>query len=267
VDAVTIPGCRPPGARRPVSERAAAKRLVAQVRHDHPHLSLIVGMDGEFATGPMLKELAARDMGFILTAQDGDHTHLVQQVQAAQAAGKLTEVVRHDPVTGQEQRYRYVNDLELNETHPDLKVNYLEYRQDDGEQEHRWTWVTHLRLGKGTVTTVMRGGRARWKIENETFNTLKNQGYHYEHNYGHGKEHLSGVLATLMLLAFLVDQVQQASCPLFQAVWAKLKSKRALWEKIRSLFETMLLSSWQQLYEALLYGFERYPPVILTDTS
>jgi hypothetical protein len=38
------------------------------------------------------------------------------------------------------------------------------------------------------VEPVMRGGRARWKIENETFNTLKNQGYNFEHNYGHGKK-------------------------------------------------------------------------------
>ena len=60
------------------------------------------------------------------------------------------------------------------------------------------------------------GGRARWKIENETFNTLKNQGYHLEHNYGHGEQNLSVVLALLMMLAFLVDQVQQLCCPLFQ---------------------------------------------------
>jgi hypothetical protein len=38
--------------------------------------------------------------------------------------------------------------------------------------------------------TLMRGARARWKIENETFNTLKNQGYHFEHNFGHGDQPL-----------------------------------------------------------------------------
>ena len=69
----------------------------------------------------------------------------------------------------------------------------------------------------------MRGGRARWKIENETFNTLKNQGYHFEHNYGHGKKSLSVVLAMVMMLAFLVDQTQQLCCPLFQAAWATCK--------------------------------------------
>src|SRR5262245_22145728 len=68
----------------------------------------------------------------------------------------------------------------------------------------------------------MRGGRARWKIDNETFNTLKNQGYQFEPNYGHGEQPLSVVFAMLMMLAFLVDQGQQRCCALCQAVWAQL---------------------------------------------
>ena len=58
----------------------------------------------------------------------------------------------------------------------------------------------------------MREGRARWKIENETFNTLKNQGHEFEHNYGHGYKNLSVTLAYLMMLAFLVDQAQLIGC-------------------------------------------------------
>ena len=87
----------------------------------------------------------------------------------------------------------------------------------------------------------MRGGRARWKIENETFNTLKNQGYHLEHNYGHGEQNLSVVLALLMMLAFLVDQVQQLCCPLFQAAWHKMKTKCHLWEEAPSPFSLAAL--------------------------
>ena len=87
-------------------------------------------------------------------------------------------------------------------------------------------------VNKGTVYQLSCGGRARWRIENETFNTLENQG-HFEHNFGHGYQHLSVVFAVLMMLAFLVDRVQQLCCPLFQAVWAKLGSKRRLWEKMR----------------------------------
>ena len=112
----------------------------------------------------------------------------------------------------------------------------------------------------------MRGGRARWKIENETFNTLKNQGYHLEHNYGHGEQNLSVVLALLMMLAFLVDQVQQLCCPLFQAAWHKMKTKCHLWEEIRNHFRTLLFDSMAELLTALMRGIAPQKPV-LQDTS
>ena len=103
----------------------------------------------------------------------------------------------------------------------------------------------------------LRPGRARWHIENETFNTLKNQGYHYEHNYGHGQQNLSVVFAMLMMLAFLVDQTQQLCCGLFRAVWQKLGSKRALWEILRSHFYHFTFRSMRQLYEAMLYDLAK----------
>jgi hypothetical protein len=103
--------------------------------------------------------------------------------------------------------------------------------------------------------------------ENETFNTLKNQGYHFEHNYGHGYQHLSVVFAVLMMLAFCVDQVQQLCCPLFQAVWAKLGSKRRLWERMRALFYDYVLDSMRHLFEALLYGWKKTAPILAVDSS
>jgi hypothetical protein len=117
------------------------------------------------------------------------------------------------------------------------------------------------------VSHLMRGGRARWKMANETCNTLKNQGYHFEHNYGHGTQHLSVVFATLMLLAFVVDQTQQLCCALFQAMWAQLGSKRRLWERMRAFFYDSAFASMQQLFEALLYGFQKSSPVIMIDST
>ena len=98
-------------------------------------------------------------------------------------------------------------------------------------------------------------------------NALKNQGYHFEHNYGHGEQHLSVVFAMLMMLAFLVDQAQQLCCALFRAVWLKLGSKRLLWERMRALFYTYALTSMRQLFEALLYGFKRSSLLMLMDSS
>ena len=105
----------------------------------------------------------------------------------------------------------------------------------------------------------MQAGRSRWKIENETFNTLKNQGYQFEHNFGHGQQNLSVVLAMLMMLTFLVDQTQQLGCPQFAAAWKKCISKRALWERMREIFHQFEATSMQALYQAVLST--RKPPL------
>ena len=110
----------------------------------------------------------------------------------------------------------------------------------------------------------MQGGRARWKIENEVFNTLKNQGYQFEHNFGHGKKNLTSIFALLMMLAFLIDQIQEAACGLFQAALEKMISRRALWEIIRSYFYICFINSWQDLFEAI---FEERGAIIVLDDS
>jgi len=103
----------------------------------------------------------------------------------------------------------------LNASNPDILVNFLEYWETTPKKTLYFSWVTNIPITEENISEIMRGGRARWKIENETFNTLKNQGYNFEHNYGHGKENLSVVFAMLMMLAFLVDQAQQLACQLF----------------------------------------------------
>jgi hypothetical protein len=157
----------------------------------------------------------------------------------------------------------------LNASHADLRVNFLEcWEGDQGtDQGQHCSWVTDLRVTKGTVYQLMRGGRARWRIENATFKTLKNPGYHFEHHVGHGDHHLSVVFAVLMMVAFCVDQVQQLCCPLFQAVWAKMGSKRRLWERMRALFDDDALESMRQLLEALLYGWKKATPIFAVDSS
>ena len=69
------------------------------------------------------------------------------------------------------------------------------------------------------------------------------------------------VLAMLMMLAFLVDQVQQLCCPLFQAAWHKMKTKGHLWEELRNHFRTLLFDSMADLLTALIRGIAPQKPV------
>jgi hypothetical protein len=247
-------------------ERHAAKRFVAKLRKDHPHLKCIVTEDSLSSNAPHIETLQHDDLHYILGVKEGDHTFLFQQIQEAEHAGRVTHDERHDRAVGVIHRFRFVNDVSLNASNVDTRVNFIEYWEMGATKVQHFSWVTDLRVSKRNVFHLMRGGRARWKIENETFNTLKNQGYHFEHNYGHGEQHLSVVFAMLMMLAFLVDQTQQLCCALFQAVWAKLGSKRLLWERMRALFYDYALTSMRQLFEALLYGFQKARPLVTIDS-
>jgi hypothetical protein len=248
-------------------ERNAAKRFVTKLRQDHPHLKFIITEDSLGSNAPHIATLQAYDLRYILGVKEGDHSYLFQQIKVAEQAGRVTLYERHDRAAGLVHRFRFINDIPLNASHAHVRVNFIEYWEMGDKKVQHFSWVTDIRVSTRNVYALMRGGRARWKIENETFNTLKNQGYHFEHNYGHGEHNLSVVFATLMMLAFLVDQTQQLCCALFRAVWTKLGSKRLLWERMRALFYSYALASMHELWEALWYGYERHRPLLSTDTS
>jgi len=247
-------------------ERNAAKRLLRHIRQEHPHLKLIVVEDGLASNAPHIRELQNVNMHFILGAKPGDHPFLFEQVLAAFEADRVTTISWTNE-EGVLCEISFVNDVPLNDSNQDLRVNFLQYGEyGPNGAERQWTWVTDLEISRQNARWLVKGGRCRWKIENETFNTLKNQGYHFEHNYGHGEKNLSVVFAMLMMLAFLVDQVQQLCCPLFQAAWKKMGTKRALWDNLRSHFRHFIFRSMRQLYQVMLYDLAKKLPAPTLNT-
>ncbi|MBL6982468.1 MAG: transposase [Anaerolineales bacterium] len=249
------------GVKKNDCERNAAKRFFEKLRQDHPHLPLIVTEDALSSNAPHIQELKKHNLRFILGAKESDHAFLFEQAVQAHKEERSGEY--EFTKDGVQHRFRFVNQLPLNASHPDLLVNFLEYWEVTNKGEQYFSWITDFTIERHNVYTLMRAGRARWKIENETFNTLKNQGYQFEHNFGHGKNHLSVVFALLMMLAFLIDQVQQMACPLFQATLAKVGSKKRLWEKMRGLFCHLDFECMEDIWRALLYGYKISGFVIL----
>ncbi|MDQ6963280.1 MAG: transposase, partial [Mariprofundaceae bacterium] len=176
-------------------ERNASRRLLHDLRREHPHMKLTIIEDGLASNAPHIKTLKELNMNFILGAKKGDHAYLFNQVDQSHVTWYETTDKK-----GKHYRFRFINQVSLNASNPDCKVNFLECWETSlkGKVQH-FSWVTNFSLSSTNVYQIMRGGRARWKIENETFNTLKNQGYHFEHNFGHGKKHLATVMAHIML--------------------------------------------------------------------
>jgi len=230
-------------------ERNASKRFLDHFRREHPHLKVIVTGDGLSSNGPYITHLDRHKMKYILGSKRGDHEHLFDLIDNSEST-KYFEMKDKD---GYFHQYRFVNSVSLNKSHPQLKVNFWEYRETSPKgKEQNFSWVTNIHITEKNINTLTEGGRARWKIENETYNTLKNLGYNFKHNYGHGKEHLSTVFCLLMILAFLIDQIQEIACSSFCSAKKNAGgSYRSLWEEMRVLFRHFVMDSWEELYRKI----------------
>ena len=131
-----------------------------------------------------------------------------------------------------------------------LVVNWCELtilHEETGESLYHNAWATDHPLDEGSVVEVARDGRSRWKVENEGINVLKKRGYHFEHNYGHGDQHLSAVLLTLLLLAFLFHTALDIVCLTYQAVRDELRTRRKFFDDLRALTRYVYFTSFEQL--------------------
>jgi hypothetical protein len=232
-------------------ESNASKRLLPRLKKDHPELRVIAVEDALSANGPHIGLFKSLSYSFIIGAKPAGNAYLFKQLDAGKKAGATREVEVTDK-QGVLRGYRFANGLGLNATYPGMLVNMVEYWEAKGGKVQNFSWITDIEITTGNVDKIVRGGRARWKIENETFNTLKNQGYHLEHNYGHGAENLATVFGVLTFLAFLVDQIQALGCPLFKEAQNSRRTKISFWGCIRALVTANLIASWEALWNRII---------------
>ena len=249
-------------------ERNASERFINDFRREHPHLSVILVEDALSANGPHLKLLKESNISFITVAKPGSNKALFEELKCLDESENGLDHHCFIDADGIKHEFKYVNQIPINDTHIDFEVNFLEYKTTDseGKQLYYNTWITDIEITRDNIFTIAKGGRSRWFIENEVFNTLKNQGTHFEHNFGHGYRHLSTVFSMLMVLAFLIDQAEQIACPLFRAALKRFKGKKSyLWRRIRAFFSTHIIPSWEILYRVIISGNNR--TVAILDTS
>ncbi len=159
--------------------------------------------------------------------------------------------------------YRWPNDLPLRASDDALHVNWgwLTTTAADGEVLYRSSWANSLPIHATTVVAVVAAGRSCWKIENENNNTLKTKGYRFEHNYGHGKQHLAAELASLILLAFLLHTVLERQDPRYPAVrHHHLPSRPTVFEHLRVLGQYLPFASWDHLWDLMFEALQPAEP-------
>jgi hypothetical protein len=250
------------GAEKQDCEARAAHRWLAKHGPRYAHLKPVYLGDDLSSRQATCEAVRAIGAHFLFTAKPSSHKTLYSWLDGADVPAMQRKVKQGARFVTH--RYRWLEDVPLRDGADAMTVNWLEIEIVDpaGRTTYRNSFVTDLPVHAANVAEIAACGRARWKIENESFNTLKTKGYNLEHNFGHGKQHLAAVLATLNLLAFamhtLADLVDEAWALARKAVGAR----KRFFEDLRAITTYLVFPTWAALVHTLRTG---HPPPAIRD--
>ncbi len=230
-------------------ELNAAKRLQKNLKTNYEtyqkQYNFLLVEDALYANAPHIEMLKSNGFNYLLNVKPDSHPILFACLK-----NNTRKETYQTTQKGIHYYFEYLNNVPLCASSSHIRVNFLKVTLTDKHgKKTTFSWVTNLKITENRLFQIMTAARARWKIENETFNTLKNLGYHFEHNYGHGKDHLSTMFAYLMLWAFYLDQLVQACCHKFQQIEQKIITKLKLWQTFKAVFQTRAVHSMLDIYQ------------------
>jgi hypothetical protein len=241
-------------------ENAAAKRWLRQYAPYYRATGITVLGDDLYSNHPMCEVLSEEHLPFILVCKPDSHPTLYEQLAHRELGKDLHQVIHHYPTTKglASYTYRYAPQLPLRATADAVHVNWCELTVTtaQGTCLYHNAFVTQEPITKKTVASLVAAGRTRWKVENENNNTLKTKGYHLEHNFGHGHQHLAALLATFNLLAFLLHTLLDLLDAKYRLLRRTLVSRKTFFDDLRALTRYMCFASWVHLLDFMLQGLE-----------
>jgi len=245
-------------------EIAASKRWLENSSSCYQSLNATLLGDDLYAHQPFCRRTLLHGFHFIFVCKPDSHKTLYQWVDLLEVGPQLItlkERIKNKRNQWDTYSYRFANNVPLADGEDALKVNWCELTvtNSKGKVLYRNGFITDFQITQKNVAALVASGRARWKIENENNNTLKTKGYHLEHNFGHGKEHLSSLLATMNILAFLFHTFLAFADEDYQRIRSELPRRQTFFDDIRALLRYMRFSSWESLMDFMMRGLEIGP--------
>jgi len=239
-------------------ENAAAKRWLHKYAPAYRAHNITILGDDLYATQPICEVLIEERLPFILVCKPDSHPTLYAQLAQRELDKELHEVTHsvHSASGVTRATYRYASQLPLRANADTLYVNWCELTLTTaaGTPLYHNAFMTQAPLTAKTVAPIVQAGRTRWKVENENNNTLKTQGYHLEHNFGHGTQHLAALLATFNLLAFLFHTLLDLLDAQYHHLRLTLVSRKTFFDDLRALTRYLCFASWGHLLTFMLQG-------------
>jgi len=239
------------GAEKQDCERNAVKRWHEKHGERLRPLRPVYLGDDLFACQPIAKMVTDNGDDFIFTCKESSHKALYDFIAGA-GLDRHEEKLRKGKTT-QTRRYRWIEGVPLRDGKDAVLVNWIGFEIVDakGRVKYAMAWVTSLPVSKNNVAEIAACGRARWKIENEAFNVMKNHGYELEHNFGHGEKFLAMTLVALNLLAFAWHSTLDLNEPSWRAAREVAAKRTSFFAHILTLTTYLVFPSWPVFLQSL----------------
>ena len=247
------------GAEKQDGERTAARRWLARhgpglapLRPAHPG-------DDLFACQPIVAAIKVAGGGFILTCKPSSHQTVSEYLHGVKPEGHRETICTRGKRSST--IHRWMTAVPLRASDDAITVNWLsiETRTAAGKRTYANSFVTDLPVTAANVAELAACGRARWKIENETFNVPECGGYNLEHNFGYGKKTLASVLVVLNLLAFAAHTAARLACQAWAEAVAARKATYRFFEHLRTITASVVFHGWEQLLHSIADAAIRPP--------
>ena len=250
---------RQDGAEKQDCERNAAKRWLAHHGLAVRHLRPVFLGDDLFACQPIAAAVQQAGGNFIFTCKPSSHQTITAYLTGAQIEEHRKSVVTRGKRTTT--IHRWLSAVPMRATDDALIVNWfsVEILNAKGKRTYANSFVTDLPVTADNVAELAACGRARWKIENETFNVLKTNGYNLEHNFGHGKETLASVLVTLNLLALAFHTAARLAVLAWREAVVARGATYRFFEHLRTVTAYVVFETWDHLLRSIAAAAVRPP--------
>lgn len=175
-----------PNAFKQDCEWKAFLRLAPRLKARFPKLRICLALDGLFAAGDIFAICEQNDWRYFISLKDNDMSSVNEEFAYL---SKLEKENCLTFLTGKKaeirQEFSWVNGIEYVDTKKRTHlVNVVQCLQENGSTKTKFKWLSDFTFTKNNVIHLCNGGgRLRWLIENQGFNTQKNGGYALEHPY------------------------------------------------------------------------------------
>jgi hypothetical protein len=227
-------------------ERSAAKRLLEKQGEYYKELKATLLGDDLYANHNTCKDILERGLSFIFTCKDESHPWIAEQFKWSEP--ETLTITEWTGKTHIEYRYKWVNGIENRADGEKLLVNYIDFEVYERETDkiiYKNSWITNKVITKDTVRLLVDCARARWKIENENNNVLKNYGYNLEHNFGHGENRACEIFCIMNVLAFLVHGLMLLCDENFIKARSYFGRRDEFYNALRTIFWLFEFQSWE----------------------